>query len=111
MGVAAGFLGKICKLASALAVAAGIGLATLAATPAEAQQNVYVAAGIPVDITGDLATLREQAMLKGQREGLKRSLTLPRIPSRCDRPNQNSGASHAALLLQRPYRRRRCPRS
>src|SRR5690348_12470372 len=75
MGVAAGFLGKIYKLASALAVAAGIGLATLGASPAEAQQNVYVAAGIPVDITGDLATLREQAMLKAQREGLQKVLS------------------------------------
>jgi hypothetical protein len=75
MGVAAGFLGKICKLASALALAAGIGLATLGAPPAEAQQNVYVAAGIPVDITGDLATLREQAMLQAQREGLMKVLS------------------------------------
>jgi len=75
MGVAAGFLGKICKLASALAVAAGIGLATLGASPAAAQQNVYVAAGIPVDITGDLATLREKAMLQAQREGLMKVLS------------------------------------
>src|SRR3954463_1354744 len=75
MGVAAGFLGKICKLASALAVAAAFGLVTLGAAPAEAQQNVYVAAGIPVDITGDLATLREKAMLQAQRQGLQKVLS------------------------------------
>ncbi len=34
-----------------------------------------MAAGIPVDITGDLATLREQAMLKAQREGLQKVLS------------------------------------
>ncbi len=75
MGVAAGFLGKICKLASVLAIAALLGAATLGARPAEAQQNVYVAAGIPVDITGDLATLREKAMLEAQREGLQKVLS------------------------------------
>src|SRR3569623_2133994 len=45
MGVAAGFLRKIFKLASALA------------------------------LTGELATLREQAMLKAQREGLMKVLS------------------------------------
>src|SRR3569623_752892 len=75
MVVAAGFLRKIFKLASALALTAGLGLGTLGAAPAAAQQNVYVAAGIPVDITGDLATLREQAMLKAQREGLMKVLS------------------------------------
>src|SRR3569623_1590752 len=75
MGVAAGFLRKIFKLASALALTAGLGLGTLGAAPAAAQQNVYVAAGISVDITGDLATLREQAMLKAQREGLMKVLS------------------------------------
>jgi hypothetical protein len=43
--------------------------------PVAAQQNVYVAAGIPVDMTGDLATLREQAMLKAQRDGLQKVLS------------------------------------
>jgi hypothetical protein len=80
MGVAAGFLGKICKLASALAVAVGIGAAALGASPAAAQQNVYVAAGIPVDITGDLATLREKAMLQAQREGLQKVLSTIAAP-------------------------------
>src|SRR5215470_4114685 len=79
MGVAAGFLGKIRKLASALALTALLGAESLAvvlsASPAEAQQNVYVAAGIPVDITGDLATLREKAMLQAQREGLQKVLS------------------------------------
>jgi hypothetical protein len=75
MGVAAGFLGKIRKLASALAIAAVVATSGLAAAPAEAQQNVYVAAGIPIDLTGDIATLREQAMLEAQRLGLQKVLS------------------------------------
>jgi hypothetical protein len=75
MGVAAAFLGKIHKFASILGLAALIGAATLGAAPAAAQQNVYVAAGIPVDITGDLATLREKAMLQAQRQGLQKVLS------------------------------------
>src|SRR3954468_24786002 len=75
MGVAAGSLWKICKLASVLALAVMLAAASGAGRPAEAQQNVYVAAGIPVDITGDLATLREKAMLQGQREGLTKVLS------------------------------------
>ena len=73
MGVAAGVVGKIRKLASILAVAVLWGAASLAAAPAEAQQNVYVAAGIPVDLTGDIATLREQAMLQAQRQGFEKN--------------------------------------
>jgi hypothetical protein len=80
MGLAAGVLGKIRKLASILAVAVVFGSAGLAATPAKAQQNVYVAAGIPVDITGDLATLREKAMLQAQREGLQKVLSTIAAP-------------------------------
>lgn len=75
MGVAAGFLGKIRKLASALAVIGALGAAGLAAHPAKAQQNVYVASGIPVDLTGDIATLREKAMLQAQRQGLQKVLS------------------------------------
>jgi hypothetical protein len=75
MGVAAGFLGKFFKLASVLALTGLLGAASLGAGPAQAQQNVYVAAGIPVDITGDLATLREKAMLQAQREGLQKVLS------------------------------------
>ncbi|MDQ7247469.1 DUF2066 domain-containing protein [Dongia sedimenti] len=56
-------------------MAVAFGAIGLAAAPAEAQQNVYVAAGIPVDITGDLATLREKAMLQAQREGLQKVLS------------------------------------
>jgi hypothetical protein len=41
---------------------------------AAAQQNVYVAADIPVDITGDIATLRDKAMLQAQRIGLQKVL-------------------------------------
>ncbi|HVY99478.1 MAG TPA: DUF2066 domain-containing protein [Dongiaceae bacterium] len=44
------------------------------ASPAKADQNIYVAAGIPVDLTGDIATLREKAMLQAQRDGLKKIL-------------------------------------
>jgi hypothetical protein len=80
MGVAAGVLGKIRKLASILAVAVVFGSVGLVAAPAKAQQNVYVAAGIPVDITGDLATLREKAMLQAQREGLQKVLSTIAAP-------------------------------
>src|SRR3954463_3901866 len=75
MGVAAGSLWKICKLASVLALAVMLAAASGAGRPAQAQQNVYVAAGIPVDITGDLATLREKAMLQAQRQGLQKVLS------------------------------------
>ena len=43
------------------------------AMPASAQ-NVYVASGVPVDVTGDAATLRDQAVLMAQREALKKIL-------------------------------------
>lgn len=39
-----------------------------------AAQNVYVASGIPVEVTGDAATLRDQAVLVAQREGLRQVL-------------------------------------
>ena len=37
--------------------------------------QVYTATGIDVDITGDIATLRDQAMLEGQRKALQKVLT------------------------------------
>lgn len=37
-------------------------------------QSVYVASGVPVDVTGDAATLRDQAVLVAQREALKKIL-------------------------------------
>ncbi len=37
-------------------------------------QNVYVASGVPVDVTGDAATLRDQAVVIAQREALKKVL-------------------------------------
>ncbi|MBI2253037.1 MAG: DUF2066 domain-containing protein [Proteobacteria bacterium] len=43
------------------------------ASPASAQ-NVYVASGVPVDVTGDAATLRDQAVVMAQREALKKVL-------------------------------------
>lgn len=43
------------------------------AAPALAQ-NVYVASGVPVDVTGDAATLRDQAVVMAQREALKKVL-------------------------------------
>ncbi len=46
----------------------------LAAAPASAQQDVFVATGVPVDITGDLATLRDQAMLQAQRDAFRKIL-------------------------------------
>ncbi|HWA47998.1 MAG TPA: DUF2066 domain-containing protein [Dongiaceae bacterium] len=36
---------------------------------------VYTATGIDVDVTGDIATLRDQALLQGQRLGLQKVLT------------------------------------
>lgn len=36
---------------------------------------VYTATGIDVDVTGDIATLRDQAMLEGQRKALQKVLT------------------------------------
>src|SRR6185369_93561 len=43
----------------------------LLAAPASAQ-SVYVASGVPVDVTGDAATLRDQAVLTAQRDALKK---------------------------------------
>jgi hypothetical protein len=57
-----------------LALVAVLVTTAILSHPAAADQNVYVAAGIPVDITGDLSTLREKAMLQAQREGLKKIL-------------------------------------
>ena len=48
------------------------GLAAIATEAAA--QNVYVATGIPVEVTGDAATLRDQAVLVAQREGLRQVL-------------------------------------
>lgn len=53
----------------------GVILAVLAISPVLAQQGVYTASGIAVDMTGDIATLREQAMLEGQRQGLRKVLS------------------------------------
>lgn len=47
----------------------------LATAPAPAQaQSVYVASGVPVEVTGDAATLRDQAVIVAQREGLRQVL-------------------------------------
>jgi hypothetical protein len=79
MVVAARFLGKFRRIAKVLALAALIAGASLPGGPsggrAWADQNVYVAAGIPVDLTGDIATLREKAMLQAQRLGLQKVLS------------------------------------
>ncbi|WP_374371583.1 DUF2066 domain-containing protein [Dongia sp.] len=53
-------------------VLAGL-LAGAIANPALAQ-SVYVASGIPVEVTGEAATLRDQAVLVAQREGLRQVL-------------------------------------
>ncbi|HEX9448352.1 MAG TPA: DUF2066 domain-containing protein [Dongiaceae bacterium] len=45
-------------------------------TAAQAQQaDVYSASGITVDLTGDIATLRDQALLQGQRQGLQKVIS------------------------------------
>jgi hypothetical protein len=51
-------------------------LLVLCASSASAQAGqVYTATGIDVDITGDIATLRDQAMLEGQRKALQKVLS------------------------------------
>src|SRR5215510_5952014 len=51
-------------------------LLVLSASAAWAQAGtVYTASGIDVDITGDIATLRDQALLEGQRKALQKVLT------------------------------------
>ncbi|HEY1384892.1 MAG TPA: DUF2066 domain-containing protein [Dongiaceae bacterium] len=51
-------------------------LLLLSAGAAWAQAGtVYTATGIDVDITGDIATLRDQAMLEGQRKALQKVLS------------------------------------
>jgi hypothetical protein len=75
MGAGVAAMGKIRWIVSALAALAAIALISLPLAGAKADQNVYVAAGIPVDITGDIATLRDKAMLQAQREGLKKVLS------------------------------------
>ncbi len=49
-------------------------LALAGTAPVVAQPALYTAGGILVDITGDIATLRDQAMLQGQRQALQRIL-------------------------------------
>ena len=50
-------------------------LLVVSAGVASAQSGqVYTATGIDVDITGDIATLRDQAMLEGQRKALQKVL-------------------------------------
>ncbi len=43
--------------------------------PSAQSSQVYTATGIDVDITGDIATLRDQAMLEGQRKALQKVLS------------------------------------
>jgi hypothetical protein len=51
-------------------------LLLLSASAAWAQAGtVYTATGIDVDITGDIATLRDQALLEGQRKALQKVLS------------------------------------
>jgi uncharacterized protein DUF2066 len=51
-------------------------LVVLSASVAWAQVGqVYTASGIDVDITGDIATLRDKAMLEGQRKALEKVLS------------------------------------
>jgi Uncharacterized protein conserved in bacteria (DUF2066) len=78
MGAGGRLMGKIRWIVSALATVAPMVLLlaamALSTGRAGADQSLYVAAGIPVDLTGDIATLREKAMLQAQRDGLKKVL-------------------------------------
>lgn len=62
-------LGKINNILASLLLLAVF----LLPVPALAQ-SVYVASGVPVDVTGDAATLRDQAVIVAQREALKKIL-------------------------------------
>lgn len=54
----------------------GLGLTTVMPRAAQAQQaDVYSASGITVDLTGDIATLRDQALQQGQRLALQKVLS------------------------------------
>ncbi|WP_374383015.1 DUF2066 domain-containing protein [Dongia sp.] len=57
-----------------LGLLSGLILTVPAAINPAVAQNVYVASGVPVDVTGDAATLRDQAVLMAQREALKKIL-------------------------------------
>jgi len=74
MVVAGRVRGKFSRFVSALVVTAAVSCCALGARPAASDPNVFVAAGIPVDLTGDIATLREKAMLQAQRDGLNKVL-------------------------------------
>lgn len=57
-----------------LGISTGVGVG-LSADAARAQAGaVYTATGIAVDVTGDIATLRDQALIEGQRLGLQEVL-------------------------------------
>jgi hypothetical protein len=63
-------------LSLALLVAVPAGLTAFTPSPALAQQaDVYSASGITVDLTGDIATLRDQALQQGQRLALQKVLS------------------------------------
>lgn len=74
MGAGLRVMGKIRWIVSALTMVVLMAATVILSHPAAADQNVYVAAGIPVDLTGDIATLREKATLQAQRDGLKKIL-------------------------------------
>ena len=65
------------RLCRGLLMAALLALPTAGLTGAAWAQAgaVYTATGIDVDVTGDIATLRDQALLQGQRLGLQKVLT------------------------------------
>src|SRR5262245_16768583 len=70
-------LQRLCRglLMAALLALPAAGLAASLTGPAWAQAGaVYTATGIDVDMTGDIATLRDQALLQGQRLGLQKVL-------------------------------------
>ena len=68
------FRGKI-RLGKINNILASLLLLAVCSLPLPAlAQSVYVASGVPVDVTGDAATLRDQAVLVAQREALKKIL-------------------------------------
>ena len=68
------FLRRLCRGLLLAVILAG--LPALWSGSAWAQAGaVYTATGVDVDVTGDIATLRDQALLQGQRLGLQKVLT------------------------------------
>lgn len=67
--------------ATQLCLAVMVLVGSIATTSARAAQNLYAVAGVPVDVTADtVIEAREQAVILGQREGLRRLLQRLTVP-------------------------------